>query len=647
MKDEIIKQMQDFLLEEPTKPLWLEDWDRCYEYELERWGKVANEFDGMKDLTILFLSVLCRRQIEHTACAVTAFLDAPGTFERYRRLRETLVSGVVAEIRASTVGGISRALGIASKGKMIGDASPVGDALDDAVFELFDEFGKLRFETYANSGRPVGDFEATSVSAWTSGSLAELLLRLERAPDGIYVGFVSVPGTLDGWFGFFCKSNGNLFSYNERIDEEYVGQHLRFRNGRYAEHGKAYGLFPYEMCKFSEERDYKGYSTAVEIGDNLNLLESGKDGFEVAIRMFLSMMLIREKHRGRPVDGTPVVLDSLIRKNLLRLKDSGAEKGALVKWEGSALVEANAAFRIPSFDLEKILNGEYDREFNGYGKEQGIFWGVNQDMVEAYCDGFKVDGDRILASDSALRLIGNGECSQEFVGSPGRMRLRAFYEVRQQLACYIEKRMRSDFNAFGGKEGLRLWFRERLLGIKDKIIEYCLDAYGKRKGDGDFWIVDYGKGERQFIPGGDTFAAEWRPMEVSVRERESWDRDSLSEFRNGRNVCPLSGKTANVFFRFNFGTYEQVRDFLGCELPKFCVGWHKERPYNGNSILNVTDPVGNIISPLYRTFEFSFGIALSKSGIRLAKRRPLPALPPLEQSRLRPTRQGRREGDWG
>lgn len=607
----INNSMLEFLRNEPSSSLRA----NCsmWDFEINHLVEFSNEFDNTGELTLIYLTSLCRKQIAGTMAPVEAMLSDSHVLEPYRQCKRNIDSEIVKESRDSIVSRLAAIISSVSEQGLIGDTRAIDESLEDATKAIFNSFSKLRFEVYLNSGRPIGDFSHFSSSVQVSGSLAEMLLRLEKAPDGIYVGYVTNPG-LDGWFGFFCKSCGNMFSYHERIDEAYVGQHNHMRNGRYADE-KAYELFPYELVKFSDERDYKGYSLSMDIDDRRQLLDV--KNFAMFVRTILSMALISQKHIGSLVHGEPVVVDSLMASNLARLNDASADTSAIVKWEGSPLVKASAAFTVPVFDEKKVLSGEYNAEFNhGDGKryhECGWFEGVNQDIVDAYGVGFHIDQERICASNSSRRLIGDKETEQEFVGTRQRMRLNSYYEVRKQLAEYILKQMRQDFDKFGGLEALEKWLKERVEGKLNKVLSYCMEAYDKNKGV-MYDYVEFGEGEVQADDS--AFKAVNRPFCVSLNSKPMYSRIWLSKIESYNHViCPITGAKASFFFKFTFSTYLQVQNFLECDLPKFCIGWRENALYNGNSILNVTDPVGNIRTPINRNDPFSFSIGLSKSGL--------------------------------
>lgn len=618
---DMIKTMQDFILEEPSDGYLVKGHSYTYDhYDFEKMGEFANAFDPTNDLTLLYLSDICKWQIGNTTCPMQEVLNGSPHIERYRRCLEIANSPDISFIRETMVKKLSGAVGTVTKQKLIGDGSDIEKALENAIEALFDKFAKLKFEVYLNSGKPVVRLDASSISIQACQSLAECLLRLEKSLDGIYVCYIANPGTLDGWFGFFVKSNGNMFSYNERIDEKYIGQHGRLRNGRYAEN-KAYNLFPYELCEFSEETDYKGYSREIKIGDHLNL--AGEDGCNLGllVRMLMSMGVIAKKHTGQIVEGNQVYVNSLLPRNMAQLeahKDN--ETTALVKWESSALVESVAKFDVPLFDVDKVLRGEYDAEFDHDGKGgeyTGSFSGANQEIVDAYGAGFEIKQDKVLSSNSSLKLIGNTESEQEFVGSKQRLRLQAYYEVRKQLAHHVWKKMDADYRKFGGEKGLLEWYDKQLRANLDKILPFCVQAYDNIDAESGEGRVRIGEDEKRPGMEDSIFNPCVGHMSAYARAKKPYyAKTSLSDFVNWHYKCLLTGDKPSAFFLFRIYSYKQVERFLGISLPKFCKGWYYGGIYNGNCLLDVTDPVGNMKHPLDTGKGwFDFTLALSKRAI--------------------------------
>lgn len=624
--EKLIEKMSNFLLEEPDGKFQVGGWHKSFRsFELEKMAKFSNNFDDTHELTLIYLARFCQTLLDNTACPVMDALMGTPQLEKYRKCFDWVRSREVLDCRGAIVDKMAVAVSAIFNRKLIGDKESIGKDVDDAVDAVFETFAKLKFEIYQNSGNPIGNLATTSLYVQACNSLAECLLRLEKSPDGIYVCYISNPGTLDGWFGFFVKSNGNLFSYNERIDEAYIGQHGNMRNGRYAEN-KAYDLFPYELCEQSDETDYKGYAKEIRLGEKLNLVD-GND-FGLVIRMLLCLSVIAGKHCGETVSGEPVIVNSLLPNNLALLAQKGESSvsTALVEWRSSPIVEYTAKSAVPKFDERKVLRGEYNSEFDKLPR--CIFSGLRQDVVDAYGEGFKIQQDRILASDSSLRLIGKGECEQEFIGQKKRIQAQAYYDVRKQLCNYIGRKMQKDYKDFGGREGLSKWYAEKISAMKDTVLKHCLECFKKVKeeeGEGCVGITHLNSDEK----GNDTrFGDAEHPVDaVDVRAYNKvgidfWGVMMLSQLKDNHHRYWLTGSAASYYFRFSFYSYQQVDDFIGGGLPKFCTGWFSTgTQYCGNDILNMVDPVDRMATPLsgdHRAFDFI--VALSKSAINKLNR---------------------------
>lgn len=620
---DLIQKMSVFLEEEPSGRFSVGGWHKSFRsFELEKMAEFYNNFDYTGEFTLLYVARFCKALIENTSCPVMDGLLNSPQLEKYRKCLGWITSKEVIECQRSLVEKMAVVVSAVSGRKLIGDMESLGKDIDGAIDAVFETFPKLRFEIYSNSGVPIGNLATTSLSVQACGSLAECLLRLEKSPDGIYVCYISNPGTLDGWFGFFVHSNGNLFSYHERIDEAYIGQHGNMRNGRYAE-DKAYDLFPYELCEASEETDYKGYAKEIRIGERLKMIEEKGENFGILIRMLLSMSVIAQKHSGKTIDGEPVIVNSLLPNNLALIAESeeSPKTTAVVEWKSSPIVEYTAKSAIPPFDVAKVLSGEYNKEFD---EESGCFFtDGRQDIVDAYGEGFSINQDKILSSNSSLRLLGNGSVEQEFVGSKDRLKAQAYYEVREQLSEYIWNKMNDEYQSFGGGEALGKWYRERLVAKKDDILKYCLLAYKAATTDenGHIYGSIYLNSDKD-RPGVDSrFGNECTAVKVRVSNRTDmgfWGSFMLCQSKDNNRTCWINGSKASFYFRFEFSTYRQVQDFLGCSLPKFCVGWERDHMPSGNSILNMVDPIDQMVLPMMdriRPFRFDFVVALSKSAI--------------------------------
>ena len=132
-----------------------------------------------------------------------------------------------------------------------------------------DNIGKCNEDVYVNSGKPVLQPETVSTKIHVFNYMSECVIRLQTlAKDGAYVCYISNNGTADGYFAIVIKSNGNIFSVNDRIAEVFIGQHGHSRNGRWAENHK--DIFPYEHAVEFSKYDYLGYAENYSINETVS-----------------------------------------------------------------------------------------------------------------------------------------------------------------------------------------------------------------------------------------------------------------------------------------------------------------------------------------------------------------------------------------
>lgn len=577
-------------------------------YDIKKIVESANSLDSSGIIEMLSLADLVRGWVENTYLPVMKVFSDSSYAKVYKDVIEKINSEIVTKCRSSMIKTLSLAVAMALDKPEIGSGDEVEKVFDSSLYFVVQELTRLKFEVYANSGLPFNKTNNLSKTVHVFNSLAECVSTIERSADGIYVCYISVEGTLDGWFGFFFKSNGNIFSYNDRIDEEYVGQHLRMRNGRYAE-GKGYDLFPYDLCNFSEKTDYKGYSTSFSIGENREIVMSGGklDSF---CKTVLSIVLLTNKHDGKTVSGETVIIDSLLTKNIKQL-ESGEATTALVEVKNSEIALAHSEYKIPEFDLSVLMKGGYDKQFDHSSGGDGYFKGVNQILIDVYGDGFKIDYDRVLSSTSSKRLLGDSECRQEFVGNKKRYDMRSYQEIRQQLANHIRARMEKEFSDFGGVDGLRKWYKETVLSIKGKLLSLCAECFANTKNEESYYFGPQTEIEH--------FGSGMNRCFVSVADKKYGRYGAINHYDYKKNKFSslFTDSEANVFFNISFDAYFQVEEFIERDLPNFCKGWFRIMPYNGNCILDTVDPVGELTHPFAREAPniFNIKVGFGKSEI--------------------------------
>ncbi len=504
------------------------------------------------------------------------------------------------------------------------------EAFETKIFDRTDNvirsLDKCKVEVYKRGGKldPLSHF---SSGIHVFPSLAECLFSLETAQDGMYLCFIDVSHSADGYFGFFVKNNGNLFSVNERVNEVYKGQHQHSRNGRWTE-AKVDDIFPYDFIFSYENYDYKGYSHTYSIDETkLAMFDMGEDAY---LPLLIAMMMLSMWIKDDVLDAYPqVYVDSLLTVNVPLLQK---DENVLTVIAKSELAQITNSVNL-EFDYDKIMSGEALDEFDKEHRpenERGHVSAMNnnQIFVDMYGEGFQIQPN--ILSTQKLLTDGKEEYVPEFVGSEYRFREQAFYEIRKQLADYIREQMHEEYVAFGGIKAVDEWFAQTVMKNRDKIRKMAVEFYVSRlKGENsDVWpgwqptncenkyftsVVEGQKYVSSFDYG------TMYLVNKATKSGHDWVEDVYDD-DNG-NLC-------TVFFVTQFIDWTGLENFFGEPVPKIVKGWRKNgNSCSGNSLLNITDAVEAIGTPFERwesekepynrdrTFRrFSICIGFSKRG---------------------------------
>ena len=592
-------------------------------------SKIHNTYDKSGGLAVIYAKLLCTMLLKDRKASLHDILSNPHEFDAAKEMWGIFNSAEVLALEKQYMSKISSMADSMMKGRLIGDAG--GAAFDEemlfgSVETAINGLEKVRTDLYAK-GDVVNPITKISAHVHVFETLGDCLIALERAEDGMYLCYIRMYDSADGYFGFFTKNNGNLFSVHERVDEAYAGSHKMNRNARRTEN-KLYDLFPYEHMFSFSEHDYKGYATKYIINaDALSLFNLGPG---VYYPIIVAASLLKSKFEGSEIDSPLTYTDSLLRVNLLPDGGSGEELAVL---ENSLIARQHDSLTF-GFTISGIKSGAYATEFHhkenegAARNETGVFKNENQLFVELYGDGFDYDFSEALKTNTHLLLSGKGaekgsEPNSEFVGTEKRMRLQAYYAARKALAKHIEDKMTEEYKSFLYSFGdVRRWYIPALTDNIEKLNEIIRD-----------YAIDVQNGNKQFCEAG------WRSTSESlfsvVRSDGvypigavlSSDR-ILNNKKTGERfkfTCGITGNLCNVFFVIKPSNHEALKLLTGlAELPKIIQGWQYQR-YVGNPILNMVDPVDQLKTPFeysnhmfgkaYTYFDFAFAVGFSKRGL--------------------------------
>lgn len=539
---------------------------------------------------------------------VNAFdvISKPELLNTHIDMWKLLSSDDVTVIERTVLDDINSLLEQVVPAKMLGVRDLDGEyrALMGAITAVVEALHKCNVELFLRGG-PIGRISNFSTHIHVFNQLAECLLALENSPDGMYLCYLKDFNSPDGYFGFFLKSNGTILSINERINEEYPGEHKKHRNNRYTE-AKQYDLFPYDFI-FSYDQggyDYKGYAKSHVIDEEkLAFFQLTPSAY---LPLVIAMTLLRNKYTNSDLKDLPIMyVDSLQPVNA-RFPIPGTQ--ALIVPDNSMIATLNRELEIP-ISTDDIIHGTrgdllpqrppriYDDtlepHLNYKKQEENIF-------IEKYGEGFEIDPAQLLESNRHLKRIGGPKLSvsatpnAEFVGSAERMVKIAYMNGRRQLAEFIRDKMFQEYLSVGGGPGIKKWWNQILPSAKNKVLALCVERY--LSGDNATPI-----GQERYTIQMDLDAKE-RPYHGRV---DPYPFNSWSVYRASGNVnlsnplCCITGQKASHYFFFRIDTYEQLCALVGGEqVPDILVGYKRAgHRIFGNDNIQATDPMTGLGTP--------------------------------------------------
>ena len=600
-----------------------------YSYEAHNRTKklshITDDYDETGLLAVLTVKRLFELMMKNSRITLLDAINNPNEIQKHVDMYNLFESPEIKVAEKNFIDAIKQLTTKVIGKDLIGtfDDATFSDKVFRCVDNVIQTIDKCKIEFYQKGGEftEVSNF---STSIHTFPSLADCLITLSNAPDGMYLCFMDIEHTADSYFGFFLKNNGNLISANERIDEAFKGQHCNSRNGRWAEN-KADQIFPYNFIFKYENYDYKGYSHTYKIDeDKLDMFVMDEDAF---LPLLIAMILLAKKLPKINKDEYEVVFtDSLLKINLPLLTNDQNELMVLDKNE---IVQQHQAVNL-EFDYDKIMDGSALKEFeyqrNDYRGNYISASNNGQIFVDLYGKGFEVQPTVL----STTKMIGTGnyEYIPEFVGTEKRLRIGAFVDIRTQLANYIRQQMYEEYKAFGGINAVKDWYIDLINTNLDTLKKRAAEQYvqiAKHEANnytGGWQPTKCDDGYYMSLVTGTTYVSYEHGWKIYFPNKYNRDKDSYEDLDNG---C-----TCTIFVIFKPLNYKGIEKLFGTEVPKIVKGWSKDgHRTSGNSLLDATDPVESINVPFEKycsrrpeyekdntCYDFAFAIGFSKSGFK-------------------------------
>lgn len=415
---------------------------------------------------------------------------------------------------------------------------------------------------------------------------------------------------------------------------------------------KCFHIFPYEQVMQFEGEDYKGYPKYLKCTTiGLDIREINAE-YQYRIIIVATLLISRYGGFSDHLDQPVQYIHSLVSLcNDLPALEATNSSTSLAVMNNTQLINLNESAILSTytelithlsdaFTSANVKSGELAEKFNSM--RSACYTSVNQDLVEAFGQGFEIDPTNVLRYDTKLLITSNDSealdiCTSEYVGTTDRIELEMYRQYRQQLADYIQEEMDKCYQEAGGLGKIRAWYKGLLYSQFDKLVKLAVSYYheiasGQRKNSPYMWS---GIPISQEIVAGYTVheIADWsRSGHEFVLNPEKGSTGMLS------HRCPISGCNATIWMQIQPCTLSNLITIVGedVELPKILTGWRNTSSnnggvYTGNHILSSCDPVSLVRHPLIdglAPFDFSFTIGLSKKGInKMMKEMGLPPIP--------------------
>lgn len=460
-------------------------------------------------------------------------------------------------------------------------------------------------------GGEIEEIKNISVSIHPFHSLAELLLVIENNLDGIYLCYVEEGCAADGYFGFFIKSNGNIFSIHDRVDEAYPGIHAFITHGKWMEN-KQTQFFPYEY--------FLHYCNKYKDKREMPITDKEKDVFTL---LFMAAMFLVQKYKGEKLEDEIMYVDSLLPSSIQTgLENNGNDFISKQISFGSSFLDAHKEIDL-NFPILNIIDGSALLEFSGKEnkREDGYIKSENknQEMVDLWGYGF----DYVEPIQNQM-LFENSDIP-EYVGSIHRLRAEVLYDARKQLAYHMRRNMYEEYIQYGGMLEVKRWYKGILKNNIDKIEALIASNYDSNiisEDDGNF-KMNFSESQTPIW----YFGNQW---EDGIILNDKNETGYLYKDKRTKNIC-------NRWIVIMPCNYKVIEKFFEVKVPQIMRGWLLEGHHRtGNPNLEMTDPVEDVgtifehheinratqylktrigyVRPSDINYQFSFAIGYTKRG---------------------------------
>lgn len=569
-------------------------------YDFHRCGEsiemIQNKLDPTGSLSCLFAKSFFMRSLKNTKLSVYDVLsntyDLDNVKNLYNMFYDTAVSSVeegldekILQICTTHLKEISTALP---------DFQEISTRtrISDIVYYALEKFEYMNIEVLKYPQHDYAPCDKYYIDIETYDTLGECLLNSIKSQisQSVKLVYITNHNTNDGYFSYILKSGEGIISINDRIDESFRGQHSSGRNQRYTD-GYNYACFPYEILDFSEDRDYKGYSTGKTI--NLDNLSDKMSDIDFLYKHILKLVCMSNVPLCIPQESQMVFCSSLLPYNIKQSMDICDNDTQMISLMDSSMlpVEYYQEFSIDSnhatwqkdtldimaeygrlLSVKDVDSPKSHRTF-GYFEPSIDNTSILQEFAS---EGTQFNGNISDYINTKLLKDETSVIHPEVVGSPRYLDVISYHEARKQLANDVKENMFRQFYESGFN--CTKWFRNQF--------EYCNEHETRLK-------------LMQLLV---HYDADTSGMKIHMESEQLW-KPCWSPYQQGgyheKYQDSDTGTACNVWLTCTVESEEGFRRLFGdIKLPKFIKGYtDKQRDVSGNSLLNAHDScasIGNI-----------------------------------------------------
>lgn len=542
---------------------------------------IIEKYDNTGLLAVIYAKIQFENMMKDTNISLWDAIHNKQKFEKEKEMALLFSSSDIVKAENELYSKVNYIFGQISQGKLLQDPEEDKSQLYNNIEMVIECIDRLNIDLFAKGGT-IGMINNINPTLLIFTSLSECLLHIEHSPDGLYFCFIQANNSPECFFSYFIKSNGTILSINDRVNEPYIGSHQGHRNAGWTEDKSP--IFPYNFIIDFSKYDYKGYSNHYSLDTNaVNLLNLNTSAY---IPIILSILMLILRYSNKDIDLPLHYIDTFVSFNQEDTKE-------LLPITGSSIVEKHNLLNL-SFDKNKILSGEYAKEFhydankdNKVSSEDlGCFNGNNQLLVDIWGNDFVYNPDNLFHRSMIKQLTSGDSVTDEyipeFVGSEQKMRLQAYKEVREQLAEQIEMKMLNEWYNFGGTTAIIEWYKSALSNNIQAIYKL---------------LADYENGETYTFFVSKTTDIYQPSKHLVVNAENELNAMDCTSYK-----CNETNSRCNLWFTIQPNTWEDIEYLTQCEVPKIVKGWRRLPLHSGNPILSVTDKVDRISFPFERDF---------------------------------------------